>query len=447
MTDEQRNEDARPTSDDMWGRLTRRSILTRAAGGAAALSGSGLLLAACGGSSSSSSSAGSSVDSSGSSSASSSTGAGIGGIPIATKDHPVKLPIADGSHPIASGLKPEKGPLVIFDWAAYLSPAVVKSFEQKYGVKAQVSNFSSIDEATKKITSGAVVPDVWVPVVERLPQLVAAKLLQPINHSYLTNLDKLVSSFQSPWYDQGSQYTVPNYVWTTGIAWRNDLIKIDPKSMKNPWDVFWSAAGTNGKIGLQNADPFDVLSLAFLRNGITSFDSITQEQIDTAVKDVQQLIGKGAKFQYTCFQPLGSGVEVLAQGWNGDVLVTPQNLPAGVPETVVSYWFPDDGAGAVNSDFWCIPKASKNPVLAHLFMNHFLEETNAISNYKDVGYQQPLQSITLDALKAAKVASPYILDMVYVTETMAMKGLPNPIPTPAQNVAYDTAFATLSSGS
>jgi spermidine/putrescine transport system substrate-binding protein len=421
----------------MPNRLTRRSAL-RAAGGALALSSAGSFLAACGGGSSSASTSGASGGAGTS---------GIGGIPIATKDHPVKLPTYSDNPPIPSGRKPEKGPLVIFDWGAYLSPDVVKSFEQRYGVTAQLTTFSSIDEATKKITSGAVKPDVWVPVVERLPQIVAAKLIQPINHSYISSLGNVVPSFQSPWYDQGSQYSVPNYIWTTGIAWRNDLIDIDPKSMSNPWSVFWTAPGTTGKMGLQNADPFDALSLAFLKEGFTNFDHISQSDVDKALADVQQLTGaKNAKLQYTGFQPLGNGVEMLAQAWNGDVLLFPQYLPSGTPATAISFYFPPDGKGSVNSDFWCIPRTAQHPVLAHKFMDHFLQTEAAISNYKSVGYQQPLASVSLKKLKAEKVADPYILDMVYVTPTVAANGLPNPIPTAAQNAAYETAYAQLSAG-
>ncbi len=439
MSEQRADGDSR-FGDEQSGRLTRRSMLARAAGGAVAASSAASILAACGSSSSSSNSSPSQTAST------SSAAIGIGGIPIATKDHPVQLPIYSGNHGIASGLKPEKGPLIVFDWGTYLSPSVVKSFEQRYGVQVQLTTYSSINEAVKKLTTGAIAADVWVPVVEQLPNYVAAKLIQPINHSYLPNLANALPSFHSPWYDPGARYTIPNYVWTTGIAWRNDLIKIDPASMSNPWDVFWTATGDNGKIGLQNADQFDPLSLALLRRGITDFSSVTQAQVSTALSDLQQLVSKGAKLQYTAFQPLGTGTEVLSQAWNGDVILIPDYLPSGTPVKSISYWFPSNGRGSVNNDFWSIPKTSKNPVLAHMWMNHFLQEENAIQNYKDVGYQQPLRTLSLGGLKAAKVADPYILDLVWVTPEMAANGLPNPIPTAAQNKWFATAFATLSSG-
>jgi spermidine/putrescine transport system substrate-binding protein len=421
-------------------RVTRRAALTRAAGGALAASSLGSLLAACG-----SSSSGGSTTAAGTSSSSSKTG--VGGIPIATKTSPGTLPIYSDNRPIASGRKPEKGPLVVFDWGTYLSPAVVKSFQEKYGVSVQLTTYSSTNEAVKKLTSGAIAADLWVPVVEQLPNYVAAKLIRPINHSYIPNLNNVLPSFQSPWYDAGARYTVPNYFWTTGIAWRNDLIKIDPSTMSNPWEVFWTAAGANGKLGLQNAAPFDSLSLGLLKQGIYDFSSVTQAQVTNVLNDLQQLVKKGAKLQYTSFQPLGTGTEVLAQAWNGDVLLVPNYLPKGTSLKAISYWFPPDGRGSVNSDFWSIPKTSKNPVLAHLWMNHLLEAENAIANFRSVGYQQPLTTLTLPALKQAKVADPYILDMIWVTDIVAKNGFPNPIPTVQQNEWYESAYASLSSGS
>ena len=155
--------------------ITRRAMLRRSVGGAAAFAGSSWLLAACGSSSSSPSS------SAGSSDARSSVD-----LPIATKNRPITLPILSDNKPIASGKSPEKGPLIIFDWAFYLSPAVVKSFEQKYGVSAQVTTFATIDEAINKVASGAITPDVWVPDAEHIYDLVqsqAAPADQPQLHA------------------------------------------------------------------------------------------------------------------------------------------------------------------------------------------------------------------------------------------------------------------------
>ncbi len=68
------------------------------------------------------------------------TGAGGGGtgtpakLQIASPDNPVTWEIADDNPAIADGLAPEKGPLLLYNYADYIGPAVVKSFEKKYGV-------------------------------------------------------------------------------------------------------------------------------------------------------------------------------------------------------------------------------------------------------------------------------------------------------------------------
>src|SRR4029077_180608 len=70
---------------------------------------------------------------------------------------------------------------------------------------------------------------------------IAAGQLRPLNHSYLTNFQNNVwDQFQSPFYDVGTNYSVPYSVWYTGIFWRNDKLNIDPASMSNPYDVFWN---------------------------------------------------------------------------------------------------------------------------------------------------------------------------------------------------------------
>ncbi|HEX5192687.1 MAG TPA: extracellular solute-binding protein [Solirubrobacteraceae bacterium] len=432
---DERDLTARPTEDHDT-RLTRRAALARAGGGAAVL-GTAWLAAACGGSSSS-----------GGPSSSASKGSGVHAssdpsIPLASKGRPVTLPIYSDNKPIPSGRSPEKGPLVIYDWSDYLSPAVVKSFEQRYGVSAQVTNFASIDEAINKIASGAVKADVWVPDANRVLQLAQAKLIQPINHSYIPNLDNAIPAAADPFYDRGARYSTPNFINLYGIGWRNDLIKIDPGSLSNPWDVFWQVP-SDTPIGLVNADPEDALLMAYLRDGAKNFDSWSHAQIEAATAALQKL--KGAKWQYTAFQPLASRIEKLAYCFNGDMVQIPHYLPKGTPLSSVSFYFPPNGHGYIINDMWVIPRHAAHPVLAHLFMNHFLELESAIANFRDEGYQTMLKGLTKEKLKAAKVAPAHAIDMAFATPEMQANGLPAPTFNSSQLQWIEQAFAQLTAG-
>ena len=94
---------------------TRRQFLTRAAILAASAPTLGAFLAAC---------------------SKSGRRPGSRRLTLASPDSPVKWDIADDNKPIADGLAPEKGAtLQIYNYADYLSPEAVKSFEDKHGVQ------------------------------------------------------------------------------------------------------------------------------------------------------------------------------------------------------------------------------------------------------------------------------------------------------------------------
>jgi spermidine/putrescine transport system substrate-binding protein len=73
-------------------------------------------------------------------------------------------------------------------------------------------------------------------------------------------------------------------------------------------------------------------------------------------------------------------------------------MPKGVKPDVLSFWGPDRN-GVVQNDFLCIGRSSKSPVLAHLFIEHFLDEKNAYDNMVNfVGYTPPQKAIDAHAL-------------------------------------------------
>ena len=64
----------------------------------------------------------------------------------------------------------------------------------------------------------------------------------------------------------GRQYSVPYVIFTTGIAWRNDLIADDIAAMDNPYDIYWDTA-YEGQTHLLNGSR-DTLAVGLLRKGL-----------------------------------------------------------------------------------------------------------------------------------------------------------------------------------
>lgn len=383
-------------ADTGWTDISRRSFIKRAGATAAGLSIPGLL-AACG----TTAPVGPAPSGSGSASSSAAAALGPGGLPLARPDNPVTLPIYADNKAIASGMQPEKGPLQLYNWIEYINQDVIKSFEKKYNVSVQISTFNTIDEAVAKLDSGAVQFDVFVPELVYLEQLVVGKILQPLNLTYIPNLQANVwTSLHSPWYDVGAHYTVPYTIYTTGIGWRADkLPAFNPGKLAQPWTAMWlQGPKISGKVGMLD-DQHEGLTMALLRNGVTDVNTENPAAIAAAQKALQQLVSSAnLKFDTNEYQHLADGSLWLHQAWSGDMAATPSYAPQGVKPTAFSYWWPQDGKGPIDNDTMAVLKGSKNPVLAHLFLNHVLDVKQAFSNYSYIFYQQPLNAMTPQAV-------------------------------------------------
>jgi spermidine/putrescine transport system substrate-binding protein len=322
------------------------------------------------------------------------------GFKIASPDHPVTWPIYKDNKPIKSGLKPQAGStLRLYNYDDYIGPKVVKEFEKKYDVKVTVSTFNDTDEALTKIRSGKVPYDIYFPSYDQIAKMVTAKLIRPLNHSYIPHQANLWAEFSDPWYDGGWHYTVPYTVYTTGIGWRSDKISDDIGGMANPYDALWDPTH-KGRVAVID-DWHTAMAMVALRAGITDIN--TQKAKDLAVIKNQMLdlnAKTNPKVTITMYNDLPAGQLWLAQMWSGDIVNAQYYLPKGTKPDVLAYWFPEDGKGEVDNDLMVILSGGQNPVAAHYFLNHMLDTKNALDNFGYIGYQPPQ-----NALDPAKVVS------------------------------------------
>jgi spermidine/putrescine transport system substrate-binding protein len=326
------------------------------------------------------------------------TGGGAA-LEIATPDHPVRWPIAEGNEPIADGLQPEQGPLQLYNYADYLAPAVLKSFEEKFGVEVKVSTFNDTDEAIQKIRTGAVAYDIYFPSYDQMSRLVNAGLVRPLNHTYVTHIDNVWNTFKNPWYDQGWQYSVPYSVYTTGIGWRDDLVPADLAAMGNPYDALWDPT-YDGKVGVID-DWHTAMAMVALRSGVTDVNTDDPADLKVIGDGLTELArATSPKVTVSMYNDLPAGQLGISQMWSGDIVNAQYYLPKGQSADILRYWFPSDGSGLVDNDLMVVLRDGKSPVLAHLFIQHMLDEKNAIRNFGFIGYQPPQKSLDTDRLVA-----------------------------------------------
>lgn len=375
--------------------ITRRQFLRQSAGATVAFSSLGAFLAACGGGDT--------------------PVGGATGIRIASPEDPETLAIPADNQAIASGLEPEAGPLKVYNWDEYIWPRITKQFGKEFGVDVELTGFYNMEEGISKVRTEQVDFDVFFPTIDFVSKLAASKLIQPLNHDYIPNLEANVwPQLTNPFYDQESRYSVPYVVYTTGVAWRTDLVSEDIGARDNPYEALWDPQ-YRGKVGIYD-DYREAMSMALLKNGITDVNTDDPAQIELAKNDLIQMtnaVNVRARID-GAYAGLPESVFSVVQAWSGDIVAAPYYMPEkeyGDPNGVLRYWYPEDGKGLVGNDTIVIPRNAKNPVLAHMFLNFLLDNQHAIDNFGWVGYQPPLKSIDPDQL----VKDGYVLENIKPT--------------------------------
>src|SRR6266545_5011634 len=262
----------------------------------------------------------------------------------ARPDHPVTLPLYQD--PIAASAPIEKGAtLQVYNWEDYLWPRLFREFEDKfskYDVKVSLTTFNNIDEGVAKLSAGQVSADVFFPDPSELTKLVVSKLLQPLQHDLL-------------------------------------------------WDPEYK-----GRVTIYD-DRRETLSMALIKNGIKDVNTGDPKFIDMAKNDVLALIdATDAKLTINgIYSRMAEDVFWVGSSWSGDVCSAAFcYLPKGVSPDVLGFWYPSDGGGVIGNDLMVVPTSSKNPRLAHEFINFMLDKTNSFANFTNWnGYQTPMNSI------------------------------------------------------
>jgi spermidine/putrescine transport system substrate-binding protein len=384
-------------------RMSRRDFLRRSAGAAVALPGAAAILAAC-------------------SKPGQSTRTSIEEQLLANParpDHPVTLPLYQD--PIAASTPIEKGAtLQVYNWEDYLWPRLFREFEDKfskYDVKVSLTTFNNIDEGVAKLSAGQVSADVFFPDPSELTKLVVSKLLQPLQHDLLPNLAaNYWPEFQNPFYDHGWRYTVPYTIYTTGIAYRRDHVP-DSKiqSLDNPYEILWDPE-YKGRVTIYD-DRRETLSMALMKNGIKDVNTGDPKLIDMAKNDILASIdATDAKLTINgIYSRMAEDVFWVGSSWSGDVCSAAfYYLPKDVSPEVLGFWYPPDGGGVIGNDLMVVPTSSKNPRLAHEFINFMLDTKNSFANFTNWnGYQPPTTSIDPTAL-VPKVVPPSLKEAVVV---------------------------------
>jgi spermidine/putrescine transport system substrate-binding protein len=354
----------------------RREFLGRSVGAALAFSSLSAILAACQQRSTSGSN-------------------GESDVALARPGSPVTLPLYDDNTSIADGLTAEAGPLLIYNWNDYIYKKVLKRWESETGVDIKYTQYTGMAEAISKIENDAIEFDLFFPTADHLRSLVLAKRIQPLNLSYLPNFQGNVwPQLQNPFYDQGSQYTVPYLTWKTGVGYRRDMV--DPAPSGDAVAAFGMLWDPQYKDLVGVLDEYrDVIATVLLRDGVDDVNSSDPGALQDAGQALSDMIDavnvKISTAATPDYQVLAEGSQALRAAWSGNMNYARYYLPEGTSTDVLGFYYPP--GGVVGNDIIVVSSKAQHPVLAHQFVNFLYDRDNALDNFSYEGYQPPLTGV------------------------------------------------------
>src|SRR4030095_16540601 len=129
----------------------------------------------------------------------------------------------------------EEKKLNVYNWDTYIGETTLATFTEKTGIEVQYDLFANNEELLAKLKEGNPGYDVIFPSDYMVQTMISLGILQPLDHSKLSNIDNVDPAFAHPAYNPGLAYGVP-YMWgTLGIGYRKSKVET-PTSWKDLLD-------------------------------------------------------------------------------------------------------------------------------------------------------------------------------------------------------------------
>ncbi|GGL31691.1 polyamine ABC transporter substrate-binding protein [Planomonospora parontospora] len=253
-----------------------------------------------------------------------------------------------------------KQSLTVTVWDGYTPKELPQEIKSKLKFDLKVTLHDTNEVAMAKLTSGA---DTGIDVAfvsgQYAQALNEAGLLEPLHPELIPNLANLYPEAKELAYDKGNTFSVP-YTWgTTGICYREDLVKAKPSSWN---DILDPPAEAKKKVTMMTTERW--LALPAIKALGYSVNTRSDEELAKVKEKLLAAKPNLLAYDDTTFgDRLKSGEAVMVEAWDGWCPTSEKNIKFVVPEEGSDLWV----------DTMVILKSSKNKEAAHAFINHILD--------------------------------------------------------------------------
>lgn len=272
--------------------------------------------------------------------------------------------------------------LNILCFQGYADDTWVKPFEQKYGVKVNVTYAGTVDEMfTKAKAGGGSQFDIVSIDCGSVQRYYDAGLIQPIDKSKIPDYSKLSSFFQN-----ASYATIGGQLYHSPIVWGANNFVYDKGSLPDfpqSWSVMWDPK-YKGQISVTDEANNNVTCTA-IGLGFKDPYNLTDDQMNQ-VQQKLNLIAKNCRTFTTGFdsekQVMGNGeVKAAISGYDSGLLMylrDQQHMTVGrmTPQEGIYAWI----------DGWVMLKGAQHPNLAQAYMSWILSDDTQIALAKSMSF-------------------------------------------------------------
>lgn len=265
----------------------------------------------------------------------------------------------------------------VLGWYDYVPAKVIRDFEQKTGIKVDLTTFSDIDTMIRRMKAGRVFDVVWAGDWS-LTVLLRSRLVQPLDMRFIPNFKYVDAIFQQPSYDPGTggaRYSVPYMFGSIGIGVRVD--KVD--KVVNSWAPLFDPAN-KGKISMLDGSR-EVMAAGLFAVGCSP-NTTDQNELDKAtaalIRQKRLILG----YDSVDMLPRMVKGQPYTHCWDGDAIDAMNKL--GISK--IKYVLPAEGY-QLWADAMAVPANARSPYGGHLFLNHLLDPPVAAACANAYGYQ------------------------------------------------------------
>lgn len=268
--------------------------------------------------------------------------------------------------------------LNLFIWSEYVSDDAIKGFEDKYGIKVNVSFFTSTDEMNAKLMSGNGKDyDLVQAGNSQIENLINQKYIQELDFNNITNIKNLNISARNQAFDPDQKYSVEYLSSYTVIGYNKKTCPVEIKSVKDLLNP--ELKGTI--VSITSSRRIMALVLDSL-----GYDPNTKDE--KQIKEATDFLKK-MKENVKIFdgdaprKSLLNGECSVALIYNGDLAIAMNEQPD-------TYAVANIDTGYVRaSNQWCVPTGVAHKKEAELFINYMLEPEVMAKNLDAYPYNCP----------------------------------------------------------